>query len=200
MDDSEFYDNMKSDEEKFSEQVAGAEHLVRLKLQAGQTTTTDRDADLELAKEADFEDEHGCYDTKSSIAPRLRKALEKRAGLGDLIGKSGVNPVMAGLMGIGAVGNGAATYLASRPKERLGGKSSAEADLENAVQAQNLRPEDGFLDKMNRRRTEFQHGISKAFREHPVKGSLISAGTGAAGGAAIGKLLGLGLRMKSGGK
>jgi hypothetical protein len=194
MNNEDFYYDLKTDEEKFSEDVAAAEHLVRLKIQSGQQS--DRDVDLEIEKQADFEEEHGI--PKDDAVSRLKKRFKKTAGVMDLLNKHRVNPIMLGLMGGGAALNGVNTYLGSRPKEQLEGRSSNEVDLESAVQSQNTRPEGGFLDKVNRRRTELKHGLSKAFRDHPVKGALLGAGTGALGGATLGKIMGMTLRMKKG--
>jgi hypothetical protein len=122
--------------------------------------------------------------------PKVKAAselAEKRAGLAEKMKSLG--PLSLGLMGGGAAAGGLGTYLASRPREELGGKSKAEDELEGMVEAHQKRPEHGLLHKMKNRTTELEHGYAKAFRDHPLKAGIIGAGAGATGGYGLARLL-----------
>lgn len=151
MDDLEFLEGLKTDEEQFNELTAGAEHFIRLKKQTNQT------------------------------------GEEKTASLSEKLKQIG--PLAGGLMAGGATAGGLSTYLASKPRAELGGKSRAEEDLEAIVEAQKGRPESGLLHKMRNRTSELEHGYAQAFRDHPVKASLLGAAAGASGGYGLAKLL-----------
>ena len=121
------------------------------------------------------------------LSPGHFGLAEKRASLAEKL--KSIGPLAAGLMGAGAAAGGVGTYLASRPHDNLDGKSKAESELEAAVAANQSRPEGGLLHKMKNRTTELEHGYAKAFRDHPVKASLLGAGAGAAGGLGLARLL-----------
>lgn len=112
---------------------------------------------------------------------------EKRASLAEKLKQIG--PLAGGLMAGGAAAGGIGTYLASKPQDELGGKSRAEDELEASVEAQRGRPERGLLHKMKNRTTELEHGYAQAFRDHPVKASLLGAAAGASGGYGLARLL-----------
>ena len=84
------------------------------------------------------------------------------------------------------------TYMASAPMNRLKGKSRAEAEAEDVVKGQKAVGERdaGITKKLKNRFNEFNLGIAKAFREHPVKAALINAGPGALLGYSAAKALG----------
>jgi hypothetical protein len=90
----------------------------------------------------------------------------------------------------GALAGGLATYLRSRPKEDLGGKSADETTFGDAVDAQKKRPEKGLLQKLKNRSTEAASGYATAFREHPMKSTAIGALLGGATGLSIAQALG----------
>jgi hypothetical protein len=101
-------------------------------------------------------------------------------------------PKMAGIINARNIGSaagalllGGSTYLASRPKKEHKGKSEAEVELSGIVRGQKAEGERraGFVKKMKNRLNEFNHGVAKVFREHPVKGALLNA----AGGASLGR-------------
>jgi len=170
MDEQEFLESLKTDDERFDEFTAGAEHFIRLKKQSG------------------YERPEPSFGVEKAASATGQDSLtEKRAGMADKLKSLG--PLTLALMGTGAAVGGAGTYLASRPQEHLGGKSKAEDELEAQVQAHQERPEKGLLHKMKNRTTELEHGYAKAFRDHPGKAGLIGAGAGAAGGYGLARLL-----------
>lgn len=119
-----------------------------------------------------------------------KKAEDKAKLVSALVNKlKGVDPGMLAAMGIGAVGMGTGTYLASRPQEDTG-KSKMEEQFEGAIASQQTKPERGLLQKMKNRGTEFGHGLAQAYRDHPVKASLMGAATGAAGGYGLARMMG----------
>jgi hypothetical protein len=178
MDEDEFLQSLKTDDEKFNEFVAGAEHFVRLKQQSGY----EQPAPIPTEKRA-----------TSSLGSAPGSTLvdaglaEKRASLAEKMKSLG--PLSLGLIGGGAAAGGIGTYLASRPREELGGKSKAEDELEGMVEQHQKRPEHGLLHKMKNRTTELEHGYAKAFRDHPLKAGLLGAGAGATGGYGLARLL-----------
>jgi hypothetical protein len=93
---------------------------------------------------------------------------------------------------VGALLLGGSTYLASRPRKEHHGKSEAEVELADVVRGQKAEGERhaGFVKKMKNRLNEFNHGVSKVFREHPVKGALVNAVSGATLGRYAAKALG----------
>ena len=93
---------------------------------------------------------------------------------------------------VGALLLGGTTYLASRPKAEHKGRSEAEVELGDVVKGQRAAGERhaGFVKKMKNRLNEFNHGVAKVFREHPVKGALVNAASGAALGRFAAKALG----------
>lgn len=99
--------------------------------------------------------------------------------------------------GLGALAGGVGTYLASRPQKDTG-KGKAEEELEGMVEANKKIPERGLLHKLKNRETENAHGFAKAFREHPLKASLLGALMGGASGYGIGQLSGAIARHRGG--
>lgn len=139
-------------------------------------------------KKANFEDEHGITD----IADRLksRHKLKKQASIMSRV--KDVDPVLAAVTGAGALAGTIGTYLSSRPKKELGGRSSSERDLAAVVKGQKGEPETGFLEKLKNRTTESSHGYAKAMREHPGKAALFGGVVGGLGAHSIARLLGAG--------
>lgn len=122
--------------------------------------------------------------TKTASANILKQALKEK------LAEPNWNKLMLGATtGLGAIAGGVGTYLASRPQKETG-KSKSEEELESMVASQKDKPENGLLHKLKNREVENAHGFSKAFREHPVKASLIGAGMGALAGRSIGQLAG----------
>jgi len=145
MDDQEFFEELKTSDEKSDEWAAAAEEFIRLR--------------------------------KTASALNFFK-----------------DPATLAVMGGSAALLGGGTYLSSRPKKELGGKSSAEASLEDAVRGIKERGEanSGFLSKLRNRQTKFNYELAKLFREHPAKAALLAGVTGAATGGTLAKLLGAG--------
>ena len=84
---------------------------------------------------------------------------------------------------------GTSTYLGSRPKKSLGGKSKSQIQTEEtlrALQATPPRKSDKLKRKLDRRIAEFRSGVADDFAEHPVAGGLLAASLGAVTGAGIG--------------
>lgn len=246
MDDREFLESLKTDEERFDEFTAGAEHFIRLKKQSG---ISNDPSPSEITKEAAprkasaakrfmegvisgsplehmakgmrraikgpnraagagqatmaaasgtglyaLGKKQGKSEAKKKTAAEvetLSPIQEKRAGLADKLKSLG--PLSLSLMGAGAGIGGLGTYMGSKPRPELGGKSRAEEELEAKVLANRSLPEDGLLHKMKNRTTELEHGFSQAFRDHPGKASLLGAGAGALAGHGLARVLG-GLR------
>ena len=117
----------------------------------------------------------------------------KEAGLKDTFKKL-TDPAMLTAMGIGATAGGTGMYLSSRPKKSLGGKSSAERDLETMVSAQKARGEDGasFPRRMKNRYVEFSKGLATDFRKSPGAATAMGAISGATAGALAARMLGAG--------
>lgn len=113
----------------------------------------------------------------------------KLAGLKDML-----DPTTLASMGLGGLVGGTGTYLASRPKKSLGGKSSGEADLETLVAAQKARGEEGasFPRRLKNRYVEFSKGLATDFRKSPGSAAAMGAVTGATAGALAAKMLGAG--------
>lgn len=253
MNDDEFLESLKTDEDRFSEFTAGAEHFIRLKKQSGilndpPSESTKEAAPRKASAAKRFMDgvisgsplEHmakgmrravkgpnraagagqatmaaasgtGLYtlgkkqgkneakkktaadiETLQHVQNKLAEDLtEKRAGLADKL--KSIGPLSLTLMGAGAGIGGLGTYLGSKPRPELGGKSRAEEELEAKVLANRSLPEEGLLHKMRNRTTELEHGFSQAFRDHPGKASLLGAGAGALAGHGLARVLG-GLR------
>lgn len=209
MDESEFLKGIEGERQQGEDLVAGAEHLVRLKIQSGQSEQQ-KYPDLELEKtafntgclpphrpgqkkEAEVSksasmcktcgmEKCSCMTPKQKTAAALKTLLREKLAQPDWD-----KTMLAATTGLGALAGGAGTYLASRPQKDTG-KSKMEEELEGAVAAQKVKPERGFLEKLKNRETESAHGLSKVFREHPVKASLLGMLTGAAGGYGIGQL------------
>lgn len=117
----------------------------------------------------------------------------KEAGLKDAF-KRLKDPAALASMGIGAAAGGTGMYLASRPKKSLGGKSSAERDLETLVSAQKARGEEGasFPRRMKNRYVEFSKGLATDFRKSPGAATAMGAISGATAGALAARMLGAG--------
>lgn len=99
-----------------------------------------------------------------------------------------IDPSLLASIGIGAGTAGVGTYLASRPQEN--GKGRAEEQLEETVKNHEEKPADSLRGKMHQATTKMMHGYSKAFREHPVKASLMSTVTGGMAGYGLGRMMG----------
>lgn len=200
MDSTEFHNGLKSDDESNSEFVAGAEHFVRLKKQVG---LHPRSVEEPIEKEAEYGDSWGDYaggqsDWQRTFFDRspkiqmpqkqgpLRGALQK---LGFDLKSFAKNPQVIGAV-VGAGLGAGSTFLKHRPQERLGGYSKGEVESAERIVAREGRPETGFLEKIKNRTGELEHGLSRAFREHPVKGSMVGAGVGALSGASLVRALG----------
>lgn len=111
----------------------------------------------------------------------------KTAGIIDTI----KNPYIAVPAAAGALIGGAATYMGSKPRKNLEGRSNSEDDAGNMVRLQNMKGEQdaGFLEKLKNRSTEAAHGYAKAFREHPVKATALGGALGALSGATTARIL-----------
>lgn len=125
---------------------------------------------------------------------KIMKALTvKEAGL-----KSTMDflkdPAVLTAMGVGGALGGGGVYLANRPKKSLGGKSSAERDLETMVDAQKARGEEGasFPRRLKNRYVEFSKGLATDFRKSPGSAAAMGALTGATAGALAARMLGAG--------
>lgn len=125
-------------------------------------------------------------------AALLRYRLQKMASVP---WKDVVRDPAALLVGgtIGA-GTGLLSYLNSRPKDELKGKSEDEVRLEGKVKANKERGEEhaGLVRKLRNRMTEMEAGSAKAFREHPLKASLLGGVLGTGAGLGIARMLGAG--------
>lgn len=117
-------------------------------------------------------------------------------GAGGMPKTSGIKETLLSPRAIGTAAGalllGGGTYLASRPRKDLGGKSTSEVKLEGTVRGQRAEGEEhaGFAKKLKNRLNEFDHGLAKVFRQHPVKGALVSAANGAAVGNLAARALG----------
>lgn len=132
----------------------------------------------------------GDKEKKAEVADRLKSRLKKTASIMSRV--KDVDPVLAAITGAGALAGTVGTYLSSRPKKDLGGRSSSERDLEAAVRAQKGEPERGFFEKLKNRTTESSSGYAKAMREHPGKAALFGGAVGGLGAHSIARLLGAG--------
>ena len=75
-------------------------------------------------------------------------------------------------------------WAESKPRGATG-QSIVESKLQRVVARQGETQEGGLSSKLKRRTTEFAHGVSKSFREHPVKASVMAAVMGVAGGLRV---------------
>lgn len=169
MNEQEYFNEMISSPTKEDMFVDGAEHFIRLKQQTGYSP------DLSLEKDA-------------GLPSYSLKVQEKTASIKDAI--KNIDPIVGTAVGLGALVGGIGMYQASKPREELGGKSKGEVDLEDIIVGQQNRPETGLMQKMKNRTTELGHGYAKAFRDHPVKASLMAGATGALGGLRLAKHMG----------
>ncbi len=196
MDEVDFLKGIEGERQQGEDLVAGAEHLVRLKIQSGQQTQPQY-PDLELEKTADISESIGsaalckdcgkvkcaCMTPKQKTAQTLRAALKEKCANDPAWN----NAMLAATTGLGALGGGIGTYLSSRPQKDTG-KSKTEEDLEGQVAANKAKPERGFLEKLKNREVESAHGISRTFREHPGKAGLLGALLGGVSGYGLGQL------------
>jgi hypothetical protein len=204
MDETEFLRGIEGEQQQGSDLVSGAEHLVRLKIQSGQQTQQQY-PDLEIEKKASVSESIGsaalcksCGKEKCACMGKAKTAEALKQLLREKLAQPDWNQTMLrASAGIGALAGGVGTYLASRPQKDTG-KGKAEEELEAMIAAQKMKPERGFLQKLKNRETENAHGFAKAFREHPGKGALLGALTGAAGGYSIGQLGGALSRLRGG--
>ena len=124
---------------------------------------------------------------------KLKKALqekEKKAAPTNM--EALKSPKSWPLMAAMGLAMGGATYLGSRPKKELNGKSENEVTFEKKVEADKERVNPGLLRKLQSAFHENERGTAQAFREHPVKATGI--------GAAIGTMTGLQLARLTGSK
>lgn len=137
----------------------------------------------------------GAKEKKVRLArpPKELMGKLKEAGIKDML-KQLSDPAALASMGIGAAAGGTGMYLASRPKKSLGGKSSAERDLETLVSAQKARGEEGasFPRRMKNRYVEFSKGLATDFRKSPGAATAMGAISGATAGALAARMLGAG--------
>jgi len=144
--------------------------------------------------------EHAGYFVGPYANPKIEKLIEKLRGkkekdscMGKMAGirETLLQPKNLGAA-VGALLLGGSTYLTSLPKTKYKGKSPAEVELEGAVRHQQEVGEEGagFTKKVRNRLTEFNHGLAKVYREHPIKGAISSAVPGAVIGRFAASLLG----------
>lgn len=206
MDENEFLRGIEGEEQQGTDLVSGAEQLVRLKIQAGQQTQP-RYEDLEIEKKADLSESigtaamcKGCGKIKTACGCKAKMAAVLKAALREKLAAPSPEwnkSMLAATTGLGALAGGVGTYLASRAQDDTG-KSKMEENLGASVKANESKPERGLLQKLKNRETESAHGIARAFREHPVKASLMGALTGGGLGYGLGQLGGA--RLLRGGK
>jgi hypothetical protein len=127
-----------------------------------------------------------------TVASHLVKKLKDRHEKTASLLQDAKNPAFGIPAAVGAGVLGGMTYMASRPQKDLRGRSRAEAEGEEIVQGQKAQGEQGagLAKKLKNRLSELNLGFAKAFREHPVKGALLGAGTGASLGFSAARALG----------
>ncbi len=198
MNEIDFLRGIEGEKQQGSDLISGAEHLVRLRIQTGQSQ--ELYPDLELEKQAGELTESlntppikckdcGKIKTACMCGYKTASANILKQALRDKLASDWSKGMLATTTGLGALAGGVGTYLASRPQKDTG-KSKSEEELEGMVASQKNKPENGLLHKLKNREVENAHGFSRAFREHPIKASLIGTGIGALAGHSIGQLAG----------
>lgn len=198
MNERDFFDGIKSDEDKAAEEMAGAEYFVHLKRQTAPEKVADFDPGAVLEKGARLgQAVSGIANLGPSAVEKLKEALkvfdskEKKAVSLLEVAK---DPASWPAAGIGAALLGGHTYIKSKPRKELGGQSEHEYAYNNAVREQRARGEEGagLSRKVTNRTRELVAGLAKAFREHPAKATLLGMGTGALTGLSIARMMGAG--------
>jgi gas vesicle protein len=133
----------------------------------------------------------------AAVIQRFRKAFEKIASpaytpaVAQALSHSGGRSQLPLLMGLGALIGGGLTYAGSSPNEDREGRSWDEDKLDSLVKGRKGKPENGLAHKVLNRSEELALGLAKAFREHPIKASLIGGGAGAGAGYGLARALGM---------
>jgi hypothetical protein len=117
----------------------------------------------------------------------------KEGSIKEVIRKALPNVQEATVGGLGALLLGGSTYLASRPRKDLGGKSSAEDDLERIVAARKADDRDrGFSGQVTTHTLDFAKNLETEFRKRPIASGLLGAAIGAGLGIKGARILGAG--------
>lgn len=205
MDNDQFFQSLKPDDDKNTEYMAGAEHLVRLRQQTGFSKRSDEDLQEDLSKLAFAGYENNELQGKLEDSPimdrgiqaKLRaRYLEKCSSIVDKA--KDIDPVIAALVATGGLVGGVGTYLNSKPRDNLGGKSKSEILADKAVAGNKATPEGGLISKMRRGNDELSQSYAKAFKEHPIKASLLGSILGGATGYSVARAGGATLKALKG--
>lgn len=132
--------------------------------------------------------------TRTKVVESVTPGVPKEAGAikevaQHVFGKLTPEQVGSGLMGAAILGTGA--YMASKPKDSLGGKSRAEVSAQKTV-ANQKDDGDSLLRGVYNRQNEFTSGVATELRKKPHAAAVLGAMTGAALGSRFAKILGAG--------